>query len=159
MTDGPHPRVSRAAYLLGYAGLLPQVLAVALIALGGGEPKNIAGPLGVVIAGFYGASIFSFLGGIWWGFAMRRVEGQAALALVSIAPSLLALALLVGSVVGPYRLNGWGLVLLGTAIALTLIVDRYLVDVGDAPEGWMRLRIPLSLGLGGLTILAGLLSA
>ena len=45
----------------------------------------------------------------------------------------------------------------GSAVALTLLVDRRLVASGDTPVGWMRLRVPLSLGLGGLTILAGVL--
>jgi hypothetical protein len=38
---------------------------------------------------------------------------------------------------------------------LTLLVDRHLMNRGDAPPDWMRLRTPLSLGLGALTILAG----
>ena len=52
---------------------------------------------------------------------------------------------------------GWCLVATGSVVALTLLVDRSLVASGDAPDGWMRLRAPLSLGLGGLTILAGVL--
>jgi hypothetical protein len=53
---------------------------------------------------------------------------------------------------------GWPLVAIGSVIALTLIVDRHIVAVGHAPTGWMRLRVPLSLGLGGLTIVAGMLA-
>ena len=54
--------------------------------------------------------------------------------------------------------TSWILVATGVAILMTLPVDRYLVRAGDAPRGWMRLRIPLSVGLGGLTIVAGYLT-
>ena len=40
---------------------------------------------------------------------------------------------------------------------LTLPVDRRFVATGEAPVGWMALRVPLSLGLGLLTIAAGVL--
>jgi hypothetical protein len=49
----------------------------------------------------------------------------------------------------------WTLVGTGVALLLTLPVDRHLVATGDAPADWMRLRVPLSVGLGGLTIVAG----
>ena len=45
----------------------------------------------------------------------------------------------------------------GVALIAALLVDRALVRLGLAPPGWMRLRVPLSLGLGALTIVAGLL--
>ena len=51
------------------------------------------------------------------------------------------------------------MIALGGAILLTLPVDRHLVATGEAPANWMKLRMPLSLGLGGLTIAAGLLLA
>ena len=148
MTDIARPRVSRAAYLLGFAGLLPQVAAVGLMAFVG-DSHGVA--LGV--AGGYASLILSFLGGIWWGFAMRRSAGQGRLAALAVVPSLAALAI---SYVGNSRI---GLVALGSAILLTLPVDRHLVRTGEAPPDWMRLRVPLSLGLGGLTILAGVLAA
>jgi hypothetical protein len=40
---------------------------------------------------------------------------------------------------------------------LTLPVDRRLVATGEAPTGWMGLRVPLSLGLATLTILAAMM--
>ena len=40
---------------------------------------------------------------------------------------------------------------------LALLVDRALVRAGIAPPGWMALRVPLSLGLGVLTLAAAAL--
>lgn len=138
--------------LLGFAGLLPQLAAVALVASGRGELYFF----GRVLALVYGIVILSFLGGIWWGFAVRRTDGGGALAAVAVIPSLAGTLLMIAVQFGlPLPL---ALVLLGTLVALTLLVDRHLVRAGDAPPGWMGLRVPLSLGLGGLTILAGVLS-
>jgi hypothetical protein len=131
-------------------GLLPQAAAVLLMAV---HPPGAFG-LPLAIAYSYAALILSFLGGIWWGFAMRRSVGQGALAALAVLPSLIPLAILPLA----SRSWSWGLIVLGTAILATLLVDRHLVAKGDAPPNWMRLRAPLSLGLGGLTILAGLLS-
>jgi hypothetical protein len=147
--EGSAGRVGAAAHVLGFAGLLPQAGAVALIALGSGEP------FARLLATVYGGLILSFLGGMWWGFAMRRSERQGALAAVAVVPSLAALAIIMtGAMNG---LDDKALVALGVAILLTLLVDRHLVATGEAPAGWMRLRVPLSIGLGSLTILAGLL--
>lgn len=157
MTDQSRPRVSRAAYLLGYAGLLPQVAATVLL-LGSDDVKSdtIGAGLGLSVASFYAAAILSFLGGMWWGLAMRRDVGQGRLAALAVLPSLAAFALLLAGAVGlPFR---WVPIALGAAIICTVLVDRHLVATGEAPAGWMRLRVPLSLGLGGLTILAGLLA-
>lgn len=143
------PRVSRAAMLLGFAGLLPQFAAVTLIALGG---QTIV----LLIALAYPMIILSFLGGIWWGFAMRRRARQAGLATLAVVPSLVVLLLVIGLGLG--IATSWILVANGVAILLTLPVDRHLARSGDAPVDWMRLRIPLSVGLGGLTIVAGYLA-
>lgn len=148
MQDHPPP-VSRAARLLGYAGLLPQAAAVALIAAGA------AHHLGEALAFGYGGLILSFLGGVWWGFAMRRGHRQGALAAAAVVPSLLVLALGVLIVAAGF---GAALIGLGVAIVATLLVDRRLVATGEAPPDWISLRVPLSLGLGGLTMLAGLLA-
>lgn len=157
------PRVSRAAFVLGYAGLLPQVATVGLIVLGRRDPTDLAWiPLftGYGLALVYGSLILSFLGGIWWGHAMQRGEGQGRLAVCAIVPSLVALALIAVAASGlPGALSPWPAIVLGSAIMLTLLVDRHLVATGEAPAGWMTLRIPLSLGLGMLTIAAGVLLA
>lgn len=145
-------RVAPEARLLGYAGLLPQIAAVVLLA--GGSP--IVGRLGAMLAFGYGALILSFLGGIWWGFAVKRESRQTQLLVAAVLPSLVALALGIGATVRGDM--GRSLVGLGLAILLTLMVDRRLVESGEAPVGWMALRVPLSVGLGVLTIVAGVLA-
>lgn len=148
-------RVGRTAYALGLAGLLPQVAAV--LAAGWGRWSGMSGPLasGAIAGVVYALVILSFLGGIWWGFAMRRDAGQGPPAAAAVGPSLAAIALLAVTmfVIG----LGWGLVAIGSVLILTLPLDRALVRSGDAPANWMRLRVPLSFGLGGLTILLGVL--
>lgn len=143
-------RVGRSAFLLGLSGLLPQVAALGLTVRGGR-----AATLGFGIAALYGAVILSFLGGIWWGIAMRRERDQGFLVAASVVPSLVAAAAL-----GRAMLAGGSapLLVLGIAIIMTLFVDRHLVATGEAPVGWMRLRIPLSVGLGGLTIATALVT-
>lgn len=149
-------RVGPVARALGFAGLLPQAAAVCWIPLATDD-----GP-GVLLAQFYPLLILSFLGGIWWGFAMRRPANQGSLAMMAIAPSLVALALFcaaVASLIDTYRFAPWQLVATGVSMLLTLLVDRHLVVSGEAPEGWMQLRVSLSVGLGALTIVAGVLLA
>ena len=60
-----------AAIWLGYAGLLPQILCVALA--GGGHEYAFTALAG----GFaYAAAIFSFLGGVWWGQAITSDRAE-----------------------------------------------------------------------------------
>ncbi|MFD1786703.1 DUF3429 domain-containing protein [Sphingomonas floccifaciens] len=144
MTDA---RVGGTARLLGFAGLAPAFAAVILLALG----ERLA----AIVSLAYPLLILSFLGGMWWGFAMQTQRNQALLATIAVVPSLVALAL--GAAFLLTNGSGWTLVATGVALMLTLPVDRWLVTSGIAPVDWMRLRIPLSLGLGALTILAGAL--
>jgi hypothetical protein len=142
----PFP-VGRAAFALGFAGLLPQGAAALVAGLGYFS--------GGVVALAYAALILSFLGGMWWGFAMFTRVAQPVLVTLAVVPSLVAGAILALAAVDlPI-----GLVAMGCAILLTLPVDRALVARGIAPANWMRLRIPLSVGLGALTIVAGALAA
>ena len=138
--------VSPAARLLGFSGLLPPLALLGLVLV---RPDDGWRMLAFAYAGL----IFSFLGGMWWGFAVRRPAAQAPLLVAAVVPSLVAFGLLgVGLMLLDLR---WPLVLLGAAILLTLPVDRHLAATGDAPKGWMALRVPLSLGLGLLTIAMG----
>lgn len=140
-------RVGPVARALGFAGLLPQMAIVVWVALGHWDAW--------VLATIYAIAILSFLGGTWWGLAMRSQQHQPVLTALAVVPSLAA----VGLAVATFALwgSGWDLVAIGAALLLTLLVDRWITRIGIAPEGWMRLRVPLSTGLGALTILAGVL--
>ena len=135
-----------AAIWLGYAGLLPQILCVALA--GGGHEYAFTALAG----GFaYGAAIFSFLGGVWWGQAIASGRAGAGAYMVAVMPSLLAVALFLPWSFG-WEWPGPALFYLGTLIALSPLVDRAL---GFAKPDFIRLRIHLSVGLGVLTIILG----
>lgn len=139
--------ISPATRLLGFAGLLPQAGLLAGIMTGHDGWDVLRG-----MAFVYAALIFSFLGGIWWGWSVRRSSGQGALAGLAVVPTLATILLVGVALHGSLR---WALVGLGSGLLLTLLIDRHLVATGEAPAGWMGLRVPLSVGLGALTILTG----
>lgn len=153
MRSSTRPALPRLAYWLGLSGLLPQVAVVAVL-LSGDE----AGRFTVLALGYaYAALILSFLGGLWWGLAAAAsTRAPPWLWIASVVPSLVALATAWPWTVG-LRWPGPSLVVLGVALIAALGVDAALVRMGLAPPGWMRLRVPLSLGLGGLTLLAAAL--
>jgi hypothetical protein len=138
-----------AARWLGYAGLLPQALCVALAA-SGHEYSYTA-----LAGGFaYAAAIFSFLGGVWWGQALATGRGGAGAYAIAVLPSLVSVALFL-----PWSL-GWdwpapALMYLGALIALSPLVDRAL---GCAARDFFALRVQLSVGLGVLTIVLGFIA-
>lgn len=135
---------------LGYAGLLPQVLCIALV-LSGNAYQYSALFMGFV----YPAMIFSFLGGVWWGQSIAKAGAASAGAYaIAVMPSLIAAALFI-----PY-LEGWewpgpAMLYLGAFLMLSPMVDRAL---GYAAPDFLRLRWHLSLGLGGLTIVFGFIA-
>jgi hypothetical protein len=150
--DG-HGNLSLAARALGCAGLLPQIICVALILMGH-EWRYSA-----LAGGFaYAAAIFSFLGGMWWGQALQsgHTNGPAGTGVYALAvlPSLLAVALFLPWTFG-WDWPGPALLYLGALILGSPLVDRAL---GFAEADFLRLRWQLSIGLGGLTIALGLLS-
>lgn len=142
--------VSSAARLLGYAGLLPQLVALLLVATG------VDAPLGALLAFAYALLILSFLGGVWWGLAIRRMRDQARLVLLAVVPTLAAFALIVARLLGLRHDAALGAV--GVLLLLTLLVDRSFDRMGEAPAGWLRLRTLLSVGLAALTIATGALA-
>lgn len=148
-------RVGRVARALGFAGLLPQVAVIVDVLLAPDAQQGISRSMSG-LALVYAAIILSFLGGMWWSIAMRRTTGQAWLAGAAVLPSLMAFGSFTFLEANWQR--DWALVGVGSAIILTLVVDRHLTTTGEAPHGWMGLRIPLSVGLGGLTIAAGILA-
>lgn len=141
------------ARVLGYAGLLPQIICLAMI-LAGHEWRYAA-----LAGGFaYAAAIFSFLGGVWWGQAIAGGrDGKTATTgayLVAVMPSLIAVSLFLPWTLG-WEWPGPALLYLGALILTSPLVDRAL---GYAAPDFLRLRWHLSIGLGALTIALGLVA-
>jgi len=134
--------LARDAWLLGLAGWTP--LPLLLVAHWLWTPEAGDSGLFYRLAVIYAASIFSFLGGVQWGLALRGSEGTARRRrlFVSVAPSLLAvLALALPS--------AQGLLMLLPGFLLLLAYE--LVESGDGPQPrWFR---PLRILLTGLVVL------
>jgi hypothetical protein len=138
--------LSPAARALGYAGLSPQIICLALV-LTGHEWRFSA-----LAGGFaYAAAIFSFLGGVWWGQAVHSGRATTGTYVVAVLPSLIAVALFMPWTFG-WEWPGPALAYLGAFILLSPLVDRAL---GFAAPDFLRLRWHLSLGLGTLTVALG----
>ena len=141
--------LSLAARVLGYAGLLPQIFCIAMI-LAGHEWRYAA-----LAGGFaYAAAIFSFLGGVWWGQALASGRATAGAYILAVIPSLIAVALFLPWSFG-WEWPGPALLYLGALILASPLVDRTL---GFAAPDFLRLRWHLSIGLGALTIIIGLIA-
>jgi hypothetical protein len=139
---------------LGLAGLLPQLGLVMALYAGPPEWREPAALLAYLYAGL----IFAFLGGTWWGIAAcapaaqrRRTHGWVWIA--AVLPSLIAFAGLAPPLLGASPIEP-SLVALGGGLLISPLVDVRLGAL--APRWWMGLRLPLSLGLGALTIAAAL---
>ena len=137
-----------AAQWLGFAGLVPQV-ALAAVVIGGPSDQASAA---VSLALCYAALILSFIGGVWWGLAAQPAKpARPWLWLAAVAPSLIAFAGLGAWVFGQAPVLG--LTIIGVALVATLAIDARLASNGWCARGWLRLRTPLSLGLGGVSLL------
>lgn len=141
--------LSPAARALGYAGLLPQIFCVAMIVTGH-EWRYVA-----LAGGYaYAAAIFSFLGGVWWGQALASGRATTGAYILAVIPSLIAVALFLPWSFG-WEWPGPALLYLGALILASPLVDRTL---GFAAPDFLRLRWHLSIGLGALTIVLGLIA-
>ena len=150
MVTQPASLLPKAAFLAGYAGLLPQLTAAALV-FSGSEYRWT----GLAVAYGYAAFIFSFLGGIWWGFGViARKDGIDAgpIFALAVAPSLISFASYLPWIWG-WDWPGPSLAWIGIFLMLSPLADQWLSGKCDLPDGWMKLRWHLSLGLGGLTFL------
>lgn len=151
MTARTPPATARA---LGFAGLLPQLAASYVLLENNAEWRFTA----LAMAYAYAALILSFLGGLWWGLAARADKAPAWLWIAAVVPSLVALASGWPWAVGePWP--GPSLLLLGGALIAALGVDWQLQRSAIAPGWWLALRVPLSIGLGLITIAIGLFVA
>lgn len=148
------PKMPPYARWLGFLGLFPQAAALLVVLMD--EPRTLFSAQALAFA--YAALIFSFLGGLWWGLATAAKDPPRWLWVAAVSPSLLALASCI-----PWATAGaWpgpSMVLLGIALIGSLAVDRRLTALEIAPPWWMRLRAPLSVGLGGLTMVLGFLAS
>lgn len=152
MTKQP-ASIPAPARWLGYAGLLPQLAVVGALLT-----RDLEWRFTALAAGFaYAALILSFLGGLWWGLAAQAPDRTPAWVWpASVIPSLVALLSALPWTTGD-RWPGPSLILLGVSLIAALGVDYRLYRLGVAPAWWMPLRVPLSGGLGLLTIAAALL--
>ncbi|MEO1044077.1 MAG: DUF3429 domain-containing protein [Pseudomonadota bacterium] len=137
---------------LGYAGLLPQLACLAAI-FSDSDTQWAA----QAVAFGYGALIFSFLGGLWWGLALGRREAPKWIYAAAVLPSLIALLLWLPWVYGE-DWPGPSMIALGGLILASPLIDRAIGQSLVLPNGWMRLRWHLSLGLGLATFVIGMLS-
>lgn len=130
--------VSLGVRVLGYGGLIPFVALTLGVMMAG---KMAAFWMAWALAA-YGAVIFSFIGAIHWGVALTRDDLDDDLrnrALVwGIIPPLLAS----GCLLLPHGLALLGLAVLGVVV---LLMDIYLDRQLPMPEGWIRLRVHLTL--------------
>lgn len=144
----------RLALRLGLAGLLPQLAAAAAILLDTNGEWHFGA---LAMSYFYAAVILSFLGGLWWGLAAKADRVPDWVWVAAVAPSLIAFGSAWPWAVGdPWP--GPSMVVLGLSLIGALGVDWRLVRDGLAPSWWMRLRVPLSLGLGAVTLAIGIIS-
>ena len=145
----PAPSLSKTARALGYAGLLPQILCVGLLATGH-EWRYAA-----LAGGFaYAAAVFSFLGGVWWGQGIASGRATAGAYALAVMPSLISVALFMPWSFG-WEWPGPALLYLGALILGSPLIDRAL---GYARADFLQLRWHLSIGLGVLTIVLGFLA-
>jgi Protein of unknown function (DUF3429) len=142
--------LSPVARRLGYAGLLPQAFAVLMLFDGSGlEWLAMAGGFG------YAAFIFCFLGGVWWGLALRMQNPPGWIYAAAVLPSLISLVAFLPWTWG-WQWPGPSLWVLATALAVSPLVDRAIAHITPLPGGWMRLRWHLSLALGAMTAILAL---
>ena len=82
------PRLGRLPLVLGYAGLLPQIVVVLLLLSGDLTARFTALALGFA----YASLILSFLGGVWWGLGAARPDRAPPwLWIAAVVPTLVAL--------------------------------------------------------------------
>lgn len=137
-------QVSPAARWLGLAGLLPVIAGLAVAWLDVDNSIQLVATASTVL---YGGIILSFIGGAWWGLAAQRQDapGWGVLSL-AVAPSLYAWPSVAWAWIdAAYAGAAW---LLSAGFFLVLPIDAMLVKTRIAPGWWMRLRVPLSCGMG-----------
>jgi hypothetical protein len=138
-------KVPLPALLLGLAGLIPPLVltGVALFDMGLFAPST---------PGFvrtYAAVILSFIGGSWWAFACRDERPSWRLLGIAVLPALLGWTAIFWFK-PPEAMFGLAVVLIASLLFDALLVARRL-----APRWWLKLRVPLSVGLAACCALSG----
>jgi hypothetical protein len=151
MVQNQNP-LQQSAFTLSLAGLLPQV-AACVVAI---TNKDLA--IYALVSGFaYAALIFSFIGGVWWGQALAAPAKHIWIFVAAVCPSLIAWS---AALLMFLNLNWCPYAISAIAIGLLLspFIDLQIGKVLTLPQGWMRLRLTLSLGLGSLTLMLAYLT-
>jgi len=132
--------------MLGIVGLVPAIAACVGVLWGPVEWRHDA----ATVCATYAAVILSFLGGAWWGLSSAGTAPRnvSAALYASVLPSLAGWAALLMDV-------GSGLLVLGLLFLAILPGDYWLSRSGLAPAWWPRLRVPLSIGMAALALVAG----
>lgn len=126
----------RNAAVLSYAGLIPFIAPVILILFAGPTARPAALDAFLV----YGAIILSFLGGIRWGAASSAKFNADSALLISVLPSLWAVACLL---LPSDQVSAWGMM---TGFVLMGLADWLYPGLHVA--SWMRpLRVRLTLAV------------
>jgi uncharacterized membrane protein len=88
----------------------------------------------------YAASIYSFLGGYWWGVALATRPREQAVFVIAVVPALLSFALFLPWIWG-WSWPGSQLIVLGIAIMASILVDRRIIGTSIGSPPWLRVRI------------------
>ncbi|MEM7465916.1 MAG: DUF3429 domain-containing protein [Pseudomonadota bacterium] len=136
---------SKLANGLGYAGLLPFIAGT--VALFSTDPA-ISGPALYSLT-VYAAVILSFMGAVHWGLAMQSTETGANWQLgLSVLPALLAWLSV------SLQTPSGALLSLAGGFAVLAIIEIFAATKGFVPGWYRNLRIPLTVIVVGLLLLA-----
>ena len=140
------------AWALGLGGVVPfAVLSLSLLSAGSIAGIEHATRLDMLLV--YAAVIVSFVGAVHWGVAISTMTPRASWQLVwSVMPALAAWAILIVPVPVSIKLSS-----LAVVLAAALIEDRFLV-YDQVAEGYARLRLLLTVLVGGCLLLAAVLN-
>lgn len=139
----------RTPHFLTLIALLPQ-----LIFLCAALTDDQASWTAPAMAFAYAASIYSFLGGYWWGVALATRPKEQAAFVIAVLPALVSFALFLPWIWG-WNWPGSQLIVLGAAIMASFFVDRRIIGKSIGLPNWLRVRMIASLGLGISTMLIG----
>lgn len=140
------PSLPRPLVVLGLLGMAPQALCLAIV-VSGGEDRWFALAAGCC----YTAIILSFLGGLWWMAGLLGGVRSGWFYALAVAPSLIGWAALLPWCVG-WRWPDPALVVLGGALLASPLVEVFLGRCVMLPAGWLKLRLIMATGLGGMTL-------